>query len=41
MPFNAEGVPCFVGSCGEIHLERAFPAEMRPSENPPIALQLG
>ena len=29
---NAEGVPCFAGSCSEIYLERAFPAELRPAK---------
>lgn len=38
---NAEGVPCFVGSCSEIYLERAFSKEMRPSARLPIAKQLG
>ncbi|HXY03356.1 MAG TPA: DegT/DnrJ/EryC1/StrS family aminotransferase [Terriglobales bacterium] len=28
----AEGVPCGVGSCSEIYLERAFPVSMRPTE---------
>jgi dTDP-4-amino-4,6-dideoxygalactose transaminase len=27
---NAEGVPCAVGSCSEIYLEKAFPEPMRP-----------
>lgn len=38
---NAEGVPCFVGSCSEIYLERAFPTELRPPERLPIAKELG
>lgn len=38
---NAEGVPCFVGSCSEIYLERAFPSELRPPERLPIARELG
>jgi dTDP-4-amino-4,6-dideoxygalactose transaminase len=38
---NAEGVPCFVGSCSEIYLERAFPQEMRPPERLPVARELG
>lgn len=38
---NAEGVPCFVGSCSEIYLERAFPAELRPPQRLPIAKDLG
>lgn len=37
----AEGIPCFTGSCSEIYLERAFPAEMRPTERLPIARELG
>jgi hypothetical protein len=28
---NAEGIPCFSGSCSEVYLEKAFPREMRPS----------
>jgi hypothetical protein len=38
---NAEGVPCFVGSCSEIYLERAFPPELRPLERLPVARELG
>jgi dTDP-4-amino-4,6-dideoxygalactose transaminase len=38
---NAEGIPCFVGSCSEIYLERAFPAELRPRERLPVAKELG
>jgi dTDP-4-amino-4,6-dideoxygalactose transaminase len=38
---NAEGVPCFVGSCSEIYLERAFPQELRPTERLPAAKDLG
>jgi dTDP-4-amino-4,6-dideoxygalactose transaminase len=38
---NAEGVPCFVGSCSEIYLERAFPEELRPPERLPVAKDLG
>jgi dTDP-4-amino-4,6-dideoxygalactose transaminase len=38
---NREGVPCFVGSCSEIYLERAFPAELRPASRLPIAKELG
>jgi dTDP-4-amino-4,6-dideoxygalactose transaminase len=38
---NAEGVPCFVGSCSEIYLERAFPEEMRPQERLSVAHELG
>ncbi len=37
---NAEGVPCFVGSCSEIYLEKAFLARRRhPSL--PVAKSLG
>ena len=38
---NAEGVPCFVGSCSEIYLERAFPQEIRPPGRLPVARELG
>jgi len=38
---NAEGVPCFSGSCSEIYLEKAFPPEMRPPERLPGARELG
>lgn len=38
---NAEGVPCFSGSCSEIYLERAFPAEWRPKERFAVARELG
>jgi dTDP-4-amino-4,6-dideoxygalactose transaminase len=38
---SAEGVPCFVGSCSEIYLEKAFPAAMRPPERLRNAKQLG
>lgn len=38
---NAEGVPCFTGSCSEIYLERAFPTELRPPQRLPIAKELG
>jgi len=38
---NAEGVPCFVGSCSEIYLERAFPLELRPPKRLPVAKELG
>jgi dTDP-4-amino-4,6-dideoxygalactose transaminase len=38
---NAEGVPCFVGSCSEIYLERMFPAKLRPSPRLPVARILG
>jgi len=38
---NAEGIPCFSGSCSEIYLERAFPPEWRPQERFVIARELG
>jgi len=37
---NAEGVPCFVGSCGEIYLEKAF-AGRNQAERLPVAKELG
>jgi len=39
---NAEGVPCFIGSCSEIYLEKAFDIEgLRPSERLKVAKELG
>jgi dTDP-4-amino-4,6-dideoxygalactose transaminase len=38
---DAEGVPCFGGSCSEIYLEKAFPEPMRPPNRLPIAHELG
>jgi hypothetical protein len=38
---NAAGIPCFMGSCSEIYLEKAFPADWRPANPLPIARQLG
>ena len=38
---NAEGVPCFSGSCSEIYLEQAFSPEMRPPQRLPVARELG
>jgi dTDP-4-amino-4,6-dideoxygalactose transaminase len=38
---TAIGVPCFVGSCSEIYLERAFPPDMRPKRPLAIAQELG
>jgi dTDP-4-amino-4,6-dideoxygalactose transaminase len=38
---NAEGVPCFVGSCSEVYLEKAFPPALRPSDCLPNAKLLG
>jgi dTDP-4-amino-4,6-dideoxygalactose transaminase len=37
----ARGIPCRTGSCSEIYLEKAFPAEMRPKERLPVAKTLG
>lgn len=37
---NAEGVPCFSGSCSEIYREKAFDG-MRPDERLPVARELG
>ena len=39
---NAQGVPCFQGSCSEIYLEKVFDhSPSRPSQRLPIARQLG
>ncbi len=39
---NASGVPCFVGSCSEVYLERAFDGTgLRPEKPLPVAAQLG
>jgi hypothetical protein len=38
---NAEGIPCFSGSCSEIYLEKAFPPEWRPQERLAAARELG
>ncbi len=38
---SAAGVPCFTGSCSEIYLEKAFPADWRPAERLPVAKRLG
>ncbi|MGA3010652.1 MAG: DegT/DnrJ/EryC1/StrS aminotransferase family protein [Terracidiphilus sp.] len=38
---NAEGIPCFSGSCSEIYLEKAFPPEWRPQKRLPVAQELG
>jgi dTDP-4-amino-4,6-dideoxygalactose transaminase len=37
---NAEGVPCFVGSCSEVYLEKAF-QHLRPARRLPVAQELG
>lgn len=39
---NASGVPCFVGSCSEVYLERSFIAlGLAPEERLPVARRLG
>lgn len=39
---NAEGIPCFSGSCSEIYLERAFDINgLRPAKRLPVAKELG
>ena len=39
---NAEGVPCYQGSCSEVYLERAFEdTGWRPVERLPVARDLG
>jgi dTDP-4-amino-4,6-dideoxygalactose transaminase len=38
---SARGIPCFSGSCSEVYLEKAFPADMRPARRLPIARELG
>jgi dTDP-4-amino-4,6-dideoxygalactose transaminase len=39
---NAEGVPCYQGSCSEVYLEKAFDGTgWRPEERLPIAKELG
>ena len=39
---NAEGVPCFMGSCSEIYLEKAFDIEgLCPAKRLPVAKELG
>ncbi len=39
---NAEGSPCYTGSCSEMYLEKAFDAEdLRPAERLPVAEELG
>lgn len=40
--FNAQGLPCFHGSCSEIYLEKAFDdTGLRPAERLPVAKELG
>jgi dTDP-4-amino-4,6-dideoxygalactose transaminase len=39
---NAEGIPCFSGSCSEIYLEKAFEKEgLRPDNRLRVARELG
>ena len=39
---NAQGVPCYHGSCSEIYLEKAFDkTEWRPNARLPVAKDLG
>ncbi|MEJ7930603.1 DegT/DnrJ/EryC1/StrS aminotransferase family protein [Ramlibacter sp. AN1015] len=39
---NAEGVPCYQGSCSEVYLEKAFEGTgWRPAERLPVARALG
>ena len=39
---NAEGIPCYSGSCSEIYLEKAFvDAGLGPKERLPVARELG
>jgi dTDP-4-amino-4,6-dideoxygalactose transaminase len=39
---NAQGVPCYQGSCSEVYLEKAFDnTGWRPQERLPVARELG
>ncbi|GAB4247159.1 DegT/DnrJ/EryC1/StrS family aminotransferase [Deferrisoma sp.] len=39
---NAQGVPCYTGSCSEVYLEQAFEGTgWRPAERLPVARELG
>jgi dTDP-4-amino-4,6-dideoxygalactose transaminase len=38
---GGSGVPVAVGSCSEIHRERAFPEAWRPARPLPVAAELG
>jgi len=39
---NAQGVPCYQGSCSEVYLEKAFDnTGWRPVERLPVARELG
>ncbi len=37
---NAEGIPCSVGGCGEIYLEKAFSSGMHAQQRLPVAREL-
>jgi dTDP-4-amino-4,6-dideoxygalactose transaminase len=40
--FNAQGIPCFSGSCSEVYLEKAFEGTgLRPQERLPVSKELG
>jgi dTDP-4-amino-4,6-dideoxygalactose transaminase len=42
MELNAAGLPCHVGSCSEVYLEKAFDGTpWRPAERLPVARELG
>ncbi len=41
MAISAEGVPCFVGSCSEIYLEKVFEDSVRPAGRLAVAKSLG
>lgn len=39
---NAAGVPCYIGSCSEVYLEKAFASSgLAPQQRLPVARQLG
>jgi dTDP-4-amino-4,6-dideoxygalactose transaminase len=39
---NAQGVPCYQGSCSEVYLEKAFEETgWRPTKRLPVARELG
>ena len=38
---EAEGVPCFSGSCSEIYLEKAFAETVLPPQRHAVARELG
>jgi dTDP-4-amino-4,6-dideoxygalactose transaminase len=38
---KGEGIQCLSGSCSEIYLEKAFPAEWKPESRLPVARELG